>query len=165
MDQVKIGKFIAEQRKLNALTQQQLGDMLGVSNKTVSRWENGNYMPDIEMIQLISKALHISINEILTGRILSETEFRAEADNNIVQISRESAFSFAEQKRLWIQKWRKEHIGLFILLFLLDIAFIVYAIFSGKTWLLGCLGVVCFIEYGWQNNLMMIYVENKLYEK
>ncbi len=165
MDQVKTGKFIAQQRKLNGLTQQQLGDLLGVSNKTVSRWENGNYMPDIEMIQLISKALHISINEILAGKILPETEFAEQADNNIVQISRESAFSFAEQKRFWIRKWRKEHIGFFILLFLLDIGFIIYAIISGKIWLLGCLGALCLIEYGWQNNLMMIYVENKLYEK
>ena len=47
MDIKKIGKFIAVNRKAKGLTQEQLGEMLGVSNKTVSRWENGNYMPDL----------------------------------------------------------------------------------------------------------------------
>ncbi len=165
MDQVKIGKFIAKQRKLNGLTQQQLGDMLGVTNKTVSRWENGNYMPDIEMMQLISEALHISINELLSGKILSDTEFRKQADENIVQISKESSFLFSEKKTFWIKKWRKEHIGLFILLFLLDIAFVAYAILTERLWLIGFLGAIVLIEYGWQNNQMMIYVENNLYGK
>ncbi len=91
-------------------------------------------MPDIEMIQLISKALHISINEILAGKILPETEFAEQADNNIVRISQESAFSFAEQKRFWIRKWRKEHIGFFFLLFLLDIGFIAYANRTDRLW-------------------------------
>ncbi|MBQ5322371.1 MAG: helix-turn-helix transcriptional regulator, partial [Oscillospiraceae bacterium] len=48
MDQIRTGKFISELRKETGLTQEELGRRLGVSNKTVSRWENGNYMPDIE---------------------------------------------------------------------------------------------------------------------
>ena len=48
MDQIKIGKFIAALRKEKCLTQEQLGENLGVTNKTISRWENGNYMPDVE---------------------------------------------------------------------------------------------------------------------
>ena len=52
MNPVKIGKFIAELRRKNGLTQEALGEKLGVTNKTISRWENGNYMPDIEMLQL-----------------------------------------------------------------------------------------------------------------
>ncbi len=52
MDQIKIGKFIAKLRKGNNWTQQQLGDKIGVTNKTISRWENGNYMPDIEMLHI-----------------------------------------------------------------------------------------------------------------
>ena len=47
MDQIKIGKFIAALRKDKGMTQEQLGEKLGVTNKTVSRWENGNYMPDV----------------------------------------------------------------------------------------------------------------------
>ena len=51
MDQIKIGRFIAALRRQAGLTQEALGEKLGVTNKTVSRWENGNYMPDIEMLQ------------------------------------------------------------------------------------------------------------------
>ena len=49
MDTKKIGKFISENRKRKGLTQEQLGNILGVSNKTISRWENGNYMPDLSL--------------------------------------------------------------------------------------------------------------------
>lgn len=50
MDQIKVGKFIAQLRRRDGLTQEALGKKIGVTNKTVSRWENGNYMPDIEML-------------------------------------------------------------------------------------------------------------------
>ena len=56
MDQVKVGKFIAALRKEQGLTQEALGQRLGVTNKTVSRWENGNYMPDIELLIPLGEA-------------------------------------------------------------------------------------------------------------
>ena len=59
MDQVKIGKFIAKLRNENNLTQEALGEKLGVTNKTISRWENGHYLPDIEMLQLLSKEFNV----------------------------------------------------------------------------------------------------------
>ena len=65
MDQIKIGKFIAALRKEKCLTQEQLGEKLGVTNKTISRWENGNYMPDVEMLSLLSKEFGVSINELI----------------------------------------------------------------------------------------------------
>ena len=68
MDQVKIGRFIAQLRRERHLTQEALGEKLGVTNKTISRWENGNYMPDIEMLQLLGKEFSASINELLRGR-------------------------------------------------------------------------------------------------
>ena len=49
MDTIKIGKFLAENRKKKKLTQEQLGEKIGVTAKTISRWENGNYMPDISL--------------------------------------------------------------------------------------------------------------------
>lgn len=76
MDQIKTGKFIAYLRKQHNLTQEALGEKLGVTNKTVSRWENANYMPDIEMLQLLSKELNVSVNELLAGEFLSDEEFR-----------------------------------------------------------------------------------------
>lgn len=67
MDPVKIGKRIAELRRKEGLTQEALGEKLGVSNKTISRWENGNDMPDIEMLPLLAREFKISIDELLGG--------------------------------------------------------------------------------------------------
>ena len=54
MDTIKIGNFLAELRKEQNLTQEALGEKLGVTNKTVSRWENGNYLPPVEILQELS---------------------------------------------------------------------------------------------------------------
>ena len=64
MDQVKIGKFIAELRRRAGLTQEALGEKNGVTNKTISRWENGDYMPNIEMLQLLAEEFSISRNNM-----------------------------------------------------------------------------------------------------
>lgn len=97
MDQIKIGKFIATLRRQSGLTQEKLGEKIGVTNKTISRWENGNYMPDIEMLQLLAKEFNVSINELLAGQKMSDEEFRKNADENIIAVSKESAFSFEER--------------------------------------------------------------------
>ena len=68
MDMQKIGAFLAELRKEKNLTQDELGEQIGVTNKTVSRWENGNYLPPVEMLQILSKFYNVSINEILKDR-------------------------------------------------------------------------------------------------
>ena len=88
MDPIKTGNFIAQLRREKGLTQEALGNRLGVTNKTISRWENGNYMPDIEMFQVLSEQFGVSINELLSGRRLNENAFRAEADRNIIDISK-----------------------------------------------------------------------------
>ena len=67
MDQIKIGKWIAELRRREGLTQEALGERIGVTNKTISRWENGNYMPDIETFGLLADIFGISIEELLDG--------------------------------------------------------------------------------------------------
>ena len=86
MDQIKIGKFIATLRRQSGLTQEKLGEKIGVTNKTISRWENGNYMPDIEMLQLLAKEFNVSINELLAGQKMSDEEFRKNADENIIAV-------------------------------------------------------------------------------
>jgi len=84
LNQQKIGEFIAELRKEKEMTQAELGEKLGVTNKTISRWENGNYMPDISLMQFLCEELGISINEFLSGERLSDEVFREKADNNII---------------------------------------------------------------------------------
>lgn len=84
MNQKQIGEFIAQLRKEQNMTQIELGEKLGVTNKTVSRWENGNYMPDISIMQELCETLNISINELISGKNLNESEFKSQADTNLI---------------------------------------------------------------------------------
>jgi len=69
---IDVGKRIAALRRKHGLTQEALGEMVGVTNKTVSRWENGHYMPDIALLPVLSDALRVSIHELLGGQELPE---------------------------------------------------------------------------------------------
>ena len=84
MDQVKIGKFIAQCRNEKNITQEELGEKLGVTNKTISRWENGHYLPDIEMMQLLSKEFSISINELISGEKINDLDYKEKAEENLI---------------------------------------------------------------------------------
>lgn len=66
------------------LTQDQLGEKIGVTNKTVSRWENGNYLPPVEMLQILSKFYGVGINELLSGEHLDEKHYKENAEEYIV---------------------------------------------------------------------------------
>lgn len=68
MDMVKMGSLLAELRKERNLTQAELGEKLGVTNKTISRWETGNYMPSVEMLEELSTMYGMTINELLSGK-------------------------------------------------------------------------------------------------
>ena len=67
MDAKKIGSFIAERRKSKKMTQMQMGEKLGVTAKTISRWENGNYMPDIALLIPIADLLDVTVTDLLNG--------------------------------------------------------------------------------------------------
>ncbi len=164
MDQVKIGKFIAVLRKQAGLTQEALGEKIGVTNKTVSRWERGNYMPDIEMLQLLAKEFNVSINELLVGEKISDEDFRQKADENVVAVSGSSAFTLEERTAYFKKKWRKEHIFFFVVLVFIFFAAWVIPFVIHMPWLVGFAPLVALVEYGYQNNRMMCYVEKCLYD-
>ncbi len=84
MDMQKVGNFLAELRKDKNLTQDELGERIGVTNKTVSRWENGNYLPPVEMLQILSKLYDVDINELLSGEHLDEKRYKENAEEYIV---------------------------------------------------------------------------------
>ena len=74
MNTKKIGAFIAMNRKKKGYTQEQLAEKLGVTNKTISRWENGHYMPDLSLLEPLSKELDITLNELLAGEEIVKEE-------------------------------------------------------------------------------------------
>lgn len=83
MDTKKIGIFLKELRNEKGMTQEQLGERIGVSNKTISRWETGNYMPPVDCLSILSEIYDISINEIIAGERVSEDVFAEVAEQNI----------------------------------------------------------------------------------
>lgn len=163
MDQVRTGKYIARLRRQAGLTQEKLGQKLGVTNKTVSRWENGNYLPDVEMLGLLSKEFHVSINDLLAGEKMPEEDARQNAEETIAAAAPD-AFSFDERKAYYIKKWRKEHISLFILLGLLLLAALIIPFAMNKLWLISFLPVLMFIARCYLHNKMMTYVEHHLFD-
>lgn len=84
MNQQKIGKFIQERRKEKELTQVELAEKLGVSNRTISKWENGNSMPDYSMFNDLCSELDISINELLSGEKLTKENYQEKLEKNFV---------------------------------------------------------------------------------
>ena len=84
MDQIKIGKFIADIRKEKGMTQNELAQKLGVTDRAISKWENGRGMPDISIIQSLCEELSVSINELLSGERITDDDIKAKAEENIL---------------------------------------------------------------------------------
>ncbi len=84
MDVKKIGEFIAYNRKNKGLTQEQLGEKLGVTNKTISRWENGKYMPDLSLLKPLSEELGITLNELLSGEKIERENIGETAEASLI---------------------------------------------------------------------------------
>ena len=84
MNQEKIGKFISLKRKEKNMTKEELGERLGVSDRTVGNWENGRNMPDLSLFKPLCNELDISINELLSGEELNEKEYQKRLEENII---------------------------------------------------------------------------------
>ena len=84
MNQIKIGKFIAELRKSKNMTQQQLAEKIGVSFKTVSKWETGRGMPELSTLKPLSDELGITINELLNGEKIKKEEYLNKLEENMI---------------------------------------------------------------------------------
>lgn len=83
MDLVRIGGFLRQLRKEHGLTQEQLGEKVGATNKTISRWETGVYMPPVECLAMLSELYGVSINEIVAGKRVETEGFADVAEDNI----------------------------------------------------------------------------------
>lgn len=88
MDQIAIGRYIARKRKEQNLTQEQLSEQLGVSNKTISKWENGKCMPDYSLIQKLCEALDVTLPELMDGEDAAENSVRVYDDEQILGLLR-----------------------------------------------------------------------------
>lgn len=101
MDQVKIGKFIAKCRKEKKLTQQELSEKLGVTDKAISKWENGRGMPDISLLQQLIEILDISLNELLAGEKIRKKSTKIYDENLMKSLTEKNNLS-KKMKRITI---------------------------------------------------------------
>lgn len=104
MDMQKIGLFLAELRKEKNLTQDELGAQIGVTNKTISRWETGNYLPPVEMLQTLGNTFGVSINEILNGERINDGNYKDISEQNIKSALTISDSVIAKHKKImnWV---------------------------------------------------------------
>ena len=88
MNQTAIGNYIAKKRREKNLTQEQLAEKLGVSNKTISKWENGKCMPDYGIIEQLCKELSVTLSELMDGEDAAEDSVRVYDDEQILDLLR-----------------------------------------------------------------------------
>lgn len=86
MSQNKIGEFIQQSRKAKGFTQKDLGDRIGVSDKTISKWENGNSIPDTSILNELCATLDINVNELLSGEKLTPEIYSMKAEENMMNL-------------------------------------------------------------------------------
>ena len=108
MNQIEIGRFISMVRKQKKLTQKQLAEKLGITDRAISKWENGKSMPDLSLLKPICDILGITINELLSGKYISDDKKKNNLEENIV-----GAINYSKKK----QSINEFLFYLFILLF------------------------------------------------
>ena len=86
MDQIKIGKFIKKKRKEKGLTQSELAEKLDVTDRAISKWENGNCIPDISNIQELCKILNITINDLFSGYVVDMKDNEKKLEENLLEM-------------------------------------------------------------------------------
>lgn len=164
MDMIQIGKFIAQLRKEHGFTQEQFGQKIGVTGKTVSRWETGTYLPPADALMAMSELFSVSVNEILSGRHLQPEEYWAAAEKNLTHTISSGNFTLQERINYYKKKWLKDHVSVLVLLGIGILA--VYSaglLLRNPWWISGSL-VLMLLAHGWRHNTMMAYVERMAFD-
>lgn len=86
MNPIKIGKFIAERRKMAELTQAQLAEKLNITDRAVSKWENGKTMPDSSIMLELCEILGITVNDLLSGEVVTMEQYNKELEKNLLDM-------------------------------------------------------------------------------
>lgn len=113
MNQQKIGNFILELRKEKNMTQQELADQIGVTDKAISKWENGRGMPDLSLMKPLCNALGITINELLSSEKLDKKDYQDKFEENIL-----NTINYTDKKINKIKLIFKICIGFILLIFI-----------------------------------------------
>ena len=140
MDQVKIGRFIKAMRKEKNLTQREVAERLSISEKTVSKWETGNGLPEVSLMLPLCELMEISVNELLSGERLDEKRYFEKAEQNIMSLIEEKAEA---KKKLIIA------VIVVVITLLAGLTIVFLAdLLEMKIWLQVLLNVIAFVVIG-----------------
>ena len=149
MNQEKIGKFIAECRKEQNYTQAVLAEKLGITDRAISKWENGKSMPDASIMLELCDLLKISVNELLTGEHIAMENYKEKAEENLIEL---------QEKKDKAQKslLRTELVWLAIAILLSPVHFAINYYYpnnsgTGVGGLIAIIGIIMFVIYFFRN--------------
>ena len=128
MDQVKIGKFIAECRKKENLTQMQLAEKLNITDRAISKWETGKSLPDSSIMLDLCDVLSISVNDLLCGEVITMDNYNKELENNLLEMIKQK--EQADKRLLSVEVF----IGITATIVLFALIFVA-AFIQMETWL------------------------------
>ena len=140
MDQIKIGNFIAECRKKVNLTQMQLSEKLGITDRAVSKWERGLSMPDSSIMLELCEILEISVNDLLCGEVVTMDNYNKELQKNLIEVIKQKEEAHKRLLRLEVFVGVVSTVILFVLVF-------VAALVNMENWLRISLIVLGFIIF------------------
>ena len=140
MDQIKIGKFIAECRKKNKLTQMQLAEKLNITDRAVSKWENGKSMPDSSIMLDLCNVLKISVNDLLSGEIVTMDNYNEKSEDNLLEMVRQK--EEADKRFLSLEIF----IGVQVTVIFLTLVFVASFV-QMENWLRICLIAIGFVPF------------------
>ncbi len=173
MDKGKTGRYIAARRRAAGLTQEQLGERLGVSYKTVSRWERGTYMPDIEMLEALAATFSVTVDEIIAG----EDKINARGVVGDVNINTDgatakpdaddaapSAFTVGDRAAYFKRKWLRDHIAFIVTVYVVIAAVGIFAVLRVGTVAAVLMALASAAAAVYFRNSMMAYVEARVWK-
>lgn len=134
MDQIKIGKFIAECRKKNNLTQMQLAEKLGITDRAVSKWETGKTMPDSALMLDLCEILGVTVNDLLNGEMVSSEDYHKKTEQRLLELAHEKEKS--DKLLLWMRSI------MWIAVVAVDMIYTFWEVLSRLPWVLGILSFV-----------------------
>ena len=164
MEQEKIGRLISHLRREKKLTQKELATYLGVSDKSVSKWERGICLPDVSLFKPLCEVLGITLNEFFAGEKLKEENYKEKADENLLHSLENSTFTLKEKIEYFKNKWKREHFFELIVMMIVIVFFIIFGFIKDKKEITFAFIIIGFISGIIENNRMMAYIEKSAYK-
>jgi transcriptional regulator with XRE-family HTH domain/DNA-directed RNA polymerase subunit RPC12/RpoP len=160
MDQIKIGKFIAECRKKSNLTQMQLAEKLNITDRAISKWENGKAMPDSSIMLDLCNELKISVNELLSGEMIEMKDYYKKMEELLIEMAKKEEIN---NKKLFVAMYVIEIMSVLALLSIIMLAqyFIIDTILKNIVCVITTICVLLVMSYGLKLEVDAGYYECK----